>query len=126
MLSPRPVNSGVMRSGPLVGPAVHMRSLARPLKYFLVGLAVNVATIESLCLLILIEAILTYDGSCPADFFVNSRPCSLPQYVEFYFGMWILGIIVAGWWIYSLALLLPPVIGLIIACATRWRDEERA
>jgi len=103
-----------------------MRLLPRPLKYLFVGLAVDLATIESLCLLILIGAIRTYDGTCPADFFVTSKPCSFPQYVIVYFGMWLLGIIVAGWWIYSLGLLLPPVIGLMIGCATGWRDEERA
>jgi hypothetical protein len=103
-----------------------MRSIARPFKYLLVGLAVDVATIESLFLLIFREAILTYDGGCPADFFMNYAPCSFPRYVEVYFGFWLLGIVFAGWWIYSLALLLPPVIALIIGCATGWRDAERA
>ena len=108
----------------VVGPLVDMRLLSRPLKYFLVGLAVDLATIESGCFLILMGAIRTYDGTCPADLFVTSRPCAFPQWVTVYFGMWLLAIMVAGWWIYSLGLLLPPVIGLIIGCATRWRDEE--
>src|SRR5215510_1576511 len=100
-----------------------MIELPKPVKYFLVGLAIDVGAIALLCAVMFIDAWWRYDGKCTDWFGFTPRPCPFREYYQANFFLLLLFIIYFGLW---LLLLLPPFIGLIIGYVRARREEERS
>jgi hypothetical protein len=103
-----------------------MRSLAKLLKLLVLGLAADVAIIETLGIVLLIWSVFYYDGRC-FTFFEMSKPCSFLQFVLQTGGFLLVGVIISGWWPYALgAALVPPIFALMIGYSIRQPDLGRA
>ena len=97
----------------------------RPLHCFLLGIAVDVAILETLCFVFLGYALYYYDGRCPADFFMTNRPCWFPEFFRVYFILFLVVLLVDWWRMVLVGLAIPPAIGLTIGAAL-WGQDGRA
>src|SRR6266550_1593966 len=100
-----------------------MKQRSKPMRFFLIGLGIDMAIAALLLLLTFIYYIRSYNGICPDLFNAQNKACSLPQYLGFYFVVVLVMIYVAKWFILILGLL-PPLIGLVFGSV--FRDYDRA
>jgi hypothetical protein len=114
----RRVNSDVMRSLLL-----KMKQLSKPVRFFLIGVGVDLVLILLFIVLVFFYYIRSYDGMCPNLFVAQNTPCSLPRYLGFYFVVMLVVAYVARWFILVIGIL-PPMVGLIVGSV--FRDHGRA
>jgi len=114
-----PLNSNVMRSSF----SQWMKQQSRPVRWFLIGVGVDLAIALLLIVLTLVYYLGSYNGTCPDLFNTSNSNCSLPEYLGFYFVIALLVIYVAKWFILIFGLL-PPLIGLVFGSV--FRNYDRA
>ena len=90
------------------------------MRFFLIGICVDLAIATILIGLTLIYYLATYKGKCPELFITTNTNCSLPEYVGFYFVIVFMVLYVAPWFVVVPAII-PPMVGLIIGCVFRDR-----